>query len=127
MSFLNGRFSTDLNKIEMVWLDGRFSFTHTIMAFTIKVFPKCDILIHKNDISRLGYEKDTKTLSEMIELAILHKCPIIIERARGKWYLKGNGKTHAELVLLIQKNLNDPSKVKDYNSRTVYLLNAEYF
>jgi hypothetical protein len=88
----------------------------------IKCFPKCDILIHKNDVSRLGYEKGDKTLGQMIDLAILHKCPIIIERARGKWYLKGQGYSRSDLKKMIEENLQNTQLVKEYNSRCCYLV-----
>ena len=56
-------------------------------------FPRCDILLHKNDVEWYGFEK-TKTEGEMIDLAIKNYCPIIIKNGiNGKWYLKGNGKT----------------------------------
>ena len=88
----------------------------------IKRFPTCDILIHKNDVSRLGYKKEDKTLGQMVDLAILHKCPIIIERTRGKWYLKGHGYSRSELKMMIKENLQNPKLVKEYNSRCCYLV-----
>ncbi len=53
----------------------------------------CDILYGKNDIELYGYDKN-KTIGEMIDLAALNQCPIIIKNGlEGKWYLKGKGKT----------------------------------
>lgn len=63
------------------------------MSYTrITRFSKCDILLHKNNVERYGFEK-TKTEGEMIDLAIKNECPIIIKNGNGKWYLKGKGKT----------------------------------
>ena len=69
-------------------------------------YPKCDILIHKNDVERLGFDK-TKTEGEMIDLAAIHGCKIIIKNGKnGKWYLKGKGRDSAFLKDEIAKNMN---------------------
>ena len=62
------------------------------MSFnTITRYDNCDILVHRNDIEYLGYDKN-KTEGEMIDLAIKNECPIIIKNGiNGKWYLKGKG------------------------------------
>ena len=53
----------------------------------------CDILINKNDIEWNGFDK-TKTEGEMIDLAVICDCPIIIKNGiNGKWYLKGHKKS----------------------------------
>ena len=44
----------------------------------ITKFENCDILIGNNNVERLGFDK-TKTLGEMIDLAINNNCPIIIK------------------------------------------------
>ena len=55
----------------------------------ITKFENCDILIGNNNVERLGFDK-TKTLGEMIDLAIINNCPIIIKGGlNAKWYLKG--------------------------------------
>ena len=67
-------------------------------SLKITEHPKCDILIgfssnNNNNVERLGFDKN-KTLGEMIDLALLHKCPIIVKAGKNaKWYLKGQGKT----------------------------------
>jgi len=64
----------------------------------ITKYDRCDFLLgfssnNNNNVERLGFEK-TKTLGEMINLALIHKCPIIIKNGnKGKWYLKGQNKT----------------------------------
>ncbi len=56
-------------------------------------YSNCDILIHKNDVEWYGFDKNT-TEEEMIALAVKNECPIIIKNGnKGKWYLKGNGKS----------------------------------
>lgn len=68
-------------------------------------FSKCDILIGYNDISTLGFDK-TKTEGEMIDLAVLHKCPIIVRNGtNGKWYLKGKEKPIPALMEKINNNI----------------------
>jgi hypothetical protein len=68
-------------------------------------FLKCDILINKNDVERYGFEK-TKTEGEMIDLAIKHKCHIIIKNGiNGKWYLKGKGEQIEYLKSKIDEKL----------------------
>lgn len=60
-------------------------------ARAITVFPRCDILVGKNDVQRLGFDKDL-TDTQIIALAIKHNSPVIVKNGRnGKWYLKGNG------------------------------------
>ena len=71
---------------------------------TITRFLNCDLLIHKNDIQNLGFDKNY-TEGEIIDLAVKHGCPIIIKNGKGKWYLKGQGKTIDELKGLINNNI----------------------
>ena len=60
---------------------------------TITRYLKCDIDRSYGDIQPLGYEK-TKTEGEMIDLACLHGCKVIVKNGiNGKWYLKGKTKT----------------------------------
>lgn len=60
-------------------------------ARSITVFPRCDILVGKNDVQRLGFDKDLTDI-QVIALAVKHNSPIIVKNGRsGKWYLKGNG------------------------------------
>jgi len=67
-------------------------------------YSNCDF-IGKNCVSKYGFDK-TKTEDEMIALAILHKCPIILKNGpNAKWYLKGAGKTQAELTAKLEENV----------------------
>ena len=51
-------------------------------------YDKCDILLH------------------MIDIAVLHNCPIIIKNGKkGKWYLKGKGKSTEYLKSEINKQI----------------------
>jgi hypothetical protein len=59
----------------------------------ITKYDRCDFLRDNNNVQRLGFERN-KTLGEMIDLAVTHRCPIIIKSGpNAKWYLKGQGKT----------------------------------
>jgi hypothetical protein len=72
---------------------------------TITRYLKCDIDRSYGDIEPLGYEK-TKTEGEMIDLASLHGCKVIVKNGEnGKWYLKGKTKTIEELKIKINDNL----------------------
>jgi hypothetical protein len=70
---------------------------------------RCDILIEfpnngNNNVEMFGFDKN-KTLGEMIYIALLHKCPIIIKAGKNaKWYLKGRGKTLEFLKNKIELN-----------------------
>lgn len=68
------------------------------MSFTqITRYPNKDILISNNNIEKYGFAS-TMTQWQMIELAITHRCPILIKDGhRGKWYLKGKNYTVVEL------------------------------
>lgn len=55
----------------------------------ITIYNKCDILLHRNDIQKLGFDKN-KTFEEIKEIAIANNCPVIIKAGlKGKWYIKG--------------------------------------
>ena len=75
------------------------------MAFNnISRHDKCDFLKFHNDVERLGFDKNYTEI-QMIGLALEHKCPVIIKNGkRGKWYLKGKGRTGEYLTSLIKKN-----------------------
>ena len=69
-------------------------------------YKNCDILIGQNDIEYYGFDK-TKTEGEMIDLAIIHNCPIIIKNGlNGKWYLKGKTKSIDILKNKIEQNID---------------------
>jgi hypothetical protein len=76
-------------------------------------FSKCDILRGKNDVQSKGFEiiyKDDKLKDEleMIGLAIKHKCPILVKDGhKGKWYLKGQGKSIDYLKSKIEENIGE--------------------
>jgi hypothetical protein len=72
----------------------------------ITKYTNCDILIGSNNIENNGYNKE-KTLGEMIDLALLNECPIIIKNGyNGKWYLKGKNKDINFLQNKINENIN---------------------
>ena len=72
---------------------------------TITRYLKCDIDRAYGDIEPLGYEK-TKTEGEMIDLACLHGCKVIVKNGNnGKWYLKGKMKTLENLKIKINNHL----------------------
>ena len=66
-------------------------------------YSNCDILLHKNDVEWYGFDKNM-TEDEMIDLAVKNDCPIIIKNGKkGKWYLKGKGKT----VKFLKNKINE--------------------
>lgn len=71
----------------------------------ITKYDNCDILISYGDVSPLGFQKN-KTLGEMIDLAILNQCPIIVKNGKnGKWYLKGKNRDINDLKTKINNNI----------------------
>jgi hypothetical protein len=69
-------------------------------------YNNCDILKNQNDVEQYGFNKDN-TLGQMIDLAILHRCPIIIKSGiNGKWYLKGKNRELEWLRIKINENIN---------------------
>jgi len=70
---------------------------------TITMYSQCDVFRGTNNVEPLGFAK-TNTLGNMIDLAITHKCPIIIKDGKGKWYLKGQGKEEVEIRAAIETN-----------------------
>jgi len=68
-------------------------------------YDNCDILINQNDIEYYGFDKN-KTLDEIINLAIINDCRIIIKNGfNGKWYLKGKNKDINFLKTKINNNM----------------------
>lgn len=84
------------------------------MAVLLSSYNNCDIFIGKNDVEPKGFDAD-KSLGEMLDLAILHKCPIIVKNGKGKWYLKCHGRDLEEIQQSIKDN-------KPYPRRTLYLI-----
>jgi hypothetical protein len=68
-------------------------------------YVNCDILLNKNDVEYYGFDKNM-TEGEMIDLAMKNNCPIIIKNGhKGKWYLKGQGKTIEYLKIKINEQI----------------------
>lgn len=84
---------------------------------SMQLFNATDAFIGQNNVERLGFDKN-KTLEEMIELATINKCPLIVKDGRGKWYLKGQGKTYEE----IEAGLNQNKENIDYKNVKCYVL-----
>lgn len=63
-----------------------------------------DVYIGQNDVSIKGFDK-TKTLSEMIAIALVHKSIILIKNGSGKWYIKGIGKDYATSKQRIEEHV----------------------
>ncbi len=76
------------------------------MNFTkIIKYDNCDILINQNDVDHYGFDK-TKTFGEILDLAIMTNCRIIIKAGyNGKWYLKGQNKDIEFLKNKIDQNI----------------------
>ena len=78
----------------------------------------CDILINQNDIEKYGFDKN-KTEGEMIDLAMINNCHIIVKNGKkGKCYLKGK-----DTNILFFKNKIEENIVKYRNG--VYCLLLE--
>ena len=63
-----------------------------------------------NNIQCYGFD-GLLSYGEMIDMALKHRCPIIVKVGKGtkkgkegKWYLKGNGRTKDEIQRQIEKH-----------------------
>jgi hypothetical protein len=86
---------------------------------SMQIFNATDAFIGQNNVERLGFDKN-KTLEEMLALATEHKCPLIVKDGRGKWYLKGQGKTYEEIV----EGLNQNKENIDYKNVKCYVISV---
>ena len=86
----------------------------------IQIFNATDALIGQNDIERLGFDKN-RSLEDMIELATQHRCPLVVKDGRGKWYLKGQGKTYEQITDALQQNKENI----DYKNVKCYVIRFE--
>ena len=81
----------------------------------ITKYDNCDLL--SPDINKYGFDK-TLTLGQMIDMALIHNCPIIVKGGyNGKWYLKGLDKDIDYLKSKINENIG-----KYIDGRTCYLI-----
>ena len=73
---------------------------------SVTEYPECDFWCGTkyNNIMCYGFDK-TLSYGEMIDLALKHRCPIIVKHGKGKWYLKGNGRDKDEIQRQIEKAL----------------------
>jgi len=85
-----------------------------LIKMALTRYENCDIFIGQNDVEVLGFSAD-KTLGEMLDLAMHHKCPVIVKNGKGKWYLKCNGRSITEIEHSIRQNKPSPR-------RTLYLV-----
>lgn len=70
----------------------------------ISYYSNTDIYVRDDDIVR-GLDKDL-SLSNVIDIAIQNRSPIIVKHGKGKWYLKGKHKdmnTIKEKLSTLQK------------------------
>lgn len=81
------------------------------MIKSIKLYDNCDVYMHKNDVERYGYDKNT-TFGEMINKAIEHNCFIIVKNGNGKWYLKGLHKDYNASKEKLELNIGKYTRVK---------------
>jgi hypothetical protein len=78
-------------------------------------FP-CDILtrVKKGCPEWKGFHKDS-TIGQMIDLAIIYNCRVIVKNGnKGKWYLKGQGKSIEFLENEISKGLRNNHRIGVY-------------
>ncbi len=76
---------------------------NNLLSPKITKFECIDILNKKNDIEPNGFDKNL-TKNEIINLAIKYNCPLIVKDGnKGKWYLKGKGRTTNYLKSKINK------------------------
>ena len=54
---------------------------------SITLYENRDIYRGKNEVNPLGFDK-IYSLGEMIDIAALYKCNLIVRNGYGKWYLK---------------------------------------
>ena len=67
-------------------------------------FANCEILKELNDVESRGYDS-AKTEEEMIRIAIENYCPSVVKNGKkGKWYLRGRGRTEEFLQNRIDEN-----------------------
>jgi hypothetical protein len=73
--------------------------------YKITRFQKCDVLVGRDDLEPRGFDKNISE-DEIISLAVKTGCTIITKNGKkGKWYLKGQGKTPEYLLPKIEKNI----------------------
>ena len=53
----------------------------------IQLFADTDLKIHKNLVSRLGFDKNM-LIEDIVIIAKQNDCNVIIKNGNGKWYLK---------------------------------------
>ena len=81
------------------------------MIQTITLYRNTDIYGGVNDVERLGFDKNM-TFGAILDLAILHRCPVIVKNGNGKWYLKGQCKTPEEIAQKIEQHKGQHVRVK---------------
>ena len=81
------------------------------MIQTITLYRNTDIYGGVNDVERLGFDKNM-TFGAILDLAILHRCPVIVKNGNGKWYLKGQGATPEEIAQKIEQHKGRHVRVK---------------
>ena len=101
-----------------VWVKNKLGYNLNRIP-KIERYHNCDIMIHKNDLGPYGFAA-TYTEEEMIALAMKHGSRIVVKNGKkGKWYLKGMGKSTEYLQTQIDKKIG---KFRD----GVYCLLLEY-
>lgn len=58
-----------------------------------------------NCVEPHGFNKNY-TFGEMLELAFIHNCSILVKHGRGKWYLKCQNKNPNNFLKKIEQNKN---------------------
>jgi len=81
------------------------------MIQTVTLYRNTDIYGGVNDVERLGFDKNM-TFGAILDLATLHRCPVIVKNGNGKWYLKGQGKTPEDIAQKIEQHKGKHDRVK---------------
>ena len=82
----------------------------------ISYYSNTDIYVRDDDIVK-GLDKDL-SLSNVIDIAIQNRSPIIVKHGKGKWYLKGKYKD----VNVIKEKLKTLQKKEYMINRHLYFI-----
>jgi len=71
---------------------------------SIKLYENSDVFAFSlGNVEYYGYSS-SKTIGEMIDIAIQNNCKIIMKQGKGKWYLKGQDKEYDNLKTKLETN-----------------------
>lgn len=83
-------------------------------------YSNTDIYVRDDDIEK-GLDKNL-SLSNVIDIAIQNKSPIIVKHGKGKWYLKGKYKD----MNIIKEKLSTLQKKTYMMNRHLYFIDFDF-